>query len=32
MSYDWSRFSQKVRIKVPLQKVYDAWTTQKGVE
>jgi uncharacterized protein YndB with AHSA1/START domain len=31
-TYDWSRFSQKIRIKVPVQKVYDAWTTQQGIE
>lgn len=31
-AYDWSRFSQKIRIKVPVQKVYEAWTTQQGIE
>ena len=32
MAYDWSRFSQQARIKVPAQKVYDAWTKQDGLE
>ncbi len=30
--YDWSRFSQKIYINAPVQKVYDKWTTRAGLE
>ena len=30
--YDWSRFSQRIRIKAPLNEVYQAWATGKGLE
>ena len=30
--YDWSRFSQKIYINVPMQQVYNAWTTRANLE
>ncbi len=30
--YDWSTFSQKIYISVPMQRVYDAWTTRANLE
>ncbi len=32
MSYDWSTFSQKQKLKAPVQKIYDLWTTRSGLE
>lgn len=32
MAYDWSSFSQKIKIKAPLQTIYDLWTTRRGIE
>ena len=29
---DWSKFSHKIYINAPMQKVYDAWTTRANVE
>ena len=29
---DWSKFSHKIYINVPMQKVYDAWTTKANLE
>jgi len=31
-TYDWSKFSQKIYINVPMQRVYDAWTTRANLE
>jgi uncharacterized protein YndB with AHSA1/START domain len=30
--YDWSKFSQKIYIKAPMQRVYDAWATPANLE
>ena len=30
--YDWSKFSQKIYINAPAQKVYDTWTTRANLE
>jgi len=30
--YDWSKFSQKIYIKAPMPRVYDAWTTRANLE
>ena len=30
--YDWSRFSHKIYINAPMQKVYNAWATRAGLE
>ncbi len=32
MSYDWSQFSQWIKIKAPVQTIYDLWTTRRGIE
>jgi uncharacterized protein YndB with AHSA1/START domain len=32
MSYDWSQFSQWIKIKAPAQAVYDLWATRRGIE
>jgi uncharacterized protein YndB with AHSA1/START domain len=32
MSYDWSQFSQKIKIKASAQKIYDMWATPAGLE
>lgn len=32
MSYDWSQFSQWIKIKAPVQTIYDLWTTRNGIE
>ncbi len=29
---DWSKFTQKIYINTPMQKVYDAWTTRSNIE
>lgn len=30
--YDWSRFTKRININAPKDKIYKAWTTQKGME
>ena len=30
--FDWSRFSVRVNINAPLEKLYHAWTSQQGIE
>ena len=30
--YDWSKFSQRIYLEVPMQQVYDAWTTRTNIE
>ena len=30
--YDWSKFSQRIYISVPMQQVYNAWTTRTNLE
>ncbi len=30
--HDWSRFLLRVNVKTSLQKIYDAWATQAGLE
>jgi uncharacterized protein YndB with AHSA1/START domain len=30
--YDWSKFSQRIYFSVPMQKVYEAWTTRARLE
>lgn len=32
MSYDWSQFSQKIKIKSPVANIYSVWTTRQGIE
>jgi uncharacterized protein YndB with AHSA1/START domain len=32
MSYDWSRFSQRIPINASTDAVYNAWASQKGLE
>lgn len=32
MSYDWSQFSQWIKIKAPVQTIYNLWTTRRGIE
>ena len=32
MAYDWSRFTQKINIKAPIQVIYAAWTTPEKLE
>lgn len=32
MSYDWSQFSQKIKIKSSLAVIYKSWTTRSGLE
>ena len=32
MSYDWSTFSQKMKIKAPAEKIYRSWVTRVGLE
>lgn len=32
MSYDWSRFEQTMKIKASVEDIYNAWTTQEGLE
>lgn len=32
MAYDWSTFTQKMRIKAPVADLYELWTTQHGLE
>lgn len=29
---DWSRFAHKIYLIVPMQRVYDAWTTRRNIE
>ncbi|MBC8172856.1 MAG: SRPBCC domain-containing protein [Chitinophagales bacterium] len=31
-SYDWTRFTKRININAPLKTIYDAWTTQQGME
>lgn len=31
-SYDWSRFTKRINIKAPVQKIYDVWATRAGLE
>lgn len=31
-SYNWNRFMVRININAPLQKLYDAWATQSGME
>ena len=31
-NYDWSKFMRRINIKVPIQEIYDYWTTQEGME
>jgi uncharacterized protein YndB with AHSA1/START domain len=30
--YNWSKFTQRIAIKAPVQEIYDCWTTQEGIE
>jgi len=32
MSFDWSQFSQKIKIKAPVADLYKGWATRKGIE
>lgn len=32
MANDWSQFVQHIKIKAPVQRLYDMWTTRKGIE
>ncbi len=32
MNDQWKSFTKKIAVKAPVQKIYDAWTTQKGLE
>ena len=31
-NFDWSRFSKRIAVKAPLEKIYQAWTTSAGME
>lgn len=31
-NYDWSRFSVRIDINAPLEKLYQAWVTRAGIE
>lgn len=31
-TFDWSRFTQKIRVVAPIEKIYRAWATQNGME
>lgn len=30
--YDWSEFTKRIAVKAPPKSIYDAWTTQQGLE
>lgn len=32
MSYHWKQFTKRIPIKAPAKAIYDAWTTQQGLE
>ena len=31
-SYDWSRFTVRINVNAPLDKLYQAWITREGIE
>ncbi|MFI5131165.1 MAG: SRPBCC domain-containing protein [Chitinophagales bacterium] len=31
-SYDWSRFTVRINVNAPAEKLYDAWATRSGME
>jgi uncharacterized protein YndB with AHSA1/START domain len=31
-SYDWSRFSVRINVNAPVEKLYKAWATHSGIE
>ena len=31
-SYDWSKFVKRITVNAPLERIYEAWTTKKGLE
>ena len=31
-SYNWKQFTKRIPIKAPPKAIYDAWTTQQGLE
>jgi uncharacterized protein YndB with AHSA1/START domain len=32
MAYDWKKFTKRITINAPAKSIYDAWTTQQGLE
>ena len=32
MSFDWSQFSQKIKIKAPVVDLYKGWATRTGID
>jgi len=32
MSYNWKQFTRRIPINAPAKAIYDAWTTQQGLE
>lgn len=32
MSYNWKQFTRRIPIQAPAKSIYDAWTTQQGLE
>ena len=32
MAYDWKKFVKRITIKAPAKTIYNAWTTQQGLE
>jgi uncharacterized protein YndB with AHSA1/START domain len=30
--YDWSKFTKRISVKAPIETIYEAWTTQDGLE
>jgi uncharacterized protein YndB with AHSA1/START domain len=32
MGYNWKQFTRRITIKAPHKAIYDAWTTQQGLE
>ena len=31
-SYDWSRFTVRINVNAPVEKLYHAWATRDGME
>ncbi len=31
-TYNWKEFTRRIPIKAPAKSIYDAWTTQQGLE
>ena len=31
-SHDWSRFTVRINVNAPVDKLYQAWATREGIE